>query len=184
MDEPTVADMSITDEHIVVVSKTKVSDICSELAINPEHAVLVKKGRDILGVVTAKDIFSRMAEGMNATKIKVDKIMRTNVLAVKGDTPLSKALNVMSETPTDVVIVIDENDEFMGYFSIRDYRDATRRLEAHLLMVSRLSKSRKAIKQVKSENEDTDGDLLDLLLGNDGDEVEDELDIPSMIMLD
>ena len=184
MDEPTVADMSITDEHIVVVSKTKVSDICSELAINPEHAVLVKKGRDILGVVTAKDIFSRMAEGMNATKIKVDKIMRTNVLAVKGDTPLSKALNVMSETPTDVVIVVDENDEFMGYFSIRDYRDATRRLEAHLLMVSRLSKSRKAIKQVKSDNEDTDGDLLDLLLGNDGDEVEDELDIPSMIMLD
>ncbi len=184
MDEPTVADMSITDEHIVVVSKTKVSDICSELAINPEHAVLVKKGRDILGVVTAKDIFSRMAEGMNATKIKVDKIMRTNVLAVKGDTPLSKALNVMSETPTDVVIVVDEKDEFMGYFSIRDYRDATRRLEAHLLMVSRLSKSRKAIKQVKSENEDTDGDLLDLLLGNDGDEVEDELDIPSMIMLD
>ena len=184
MDEPTVADMSITDEHIVVVSKTKVSDICSELAINPEHAVLVKKGRDILGVVTAKDIFSRMAEGMNATKIKVDKIMRTNVLAVKGDTPLSKALSVMSETPTDVVIVVDENDEFMGYFSIRDYRDATRRLEAHLLMVSRLSKSRKAIKQVKSENEDTDGDLLDLLLGNDEDEVEDELDIPSMIMLD
>ena len=185
MDEPTVADMSITDEHIVVASKTRISEICSELAINPEHAVLVKKGRDILGVVTAKDIFSRMAEGMNATKVKVDKIMRTSVLAVEGDTPLSKALNVMSETPTDVVVVVDADGEFMGYFSVRDYRDATRKLEAHLLMVSRLSKSRKAIKQAKSENDENDendGDLLDLLLGNDDGEEED-LDVPSMIML-
>ena len=184
MDEPTVADMSITDEHIVVASKTRVSEICSELSVNPEHAVLVKKGNDILGVVTAKDIFSKMAEGMNATKVKVDKIMRTNVLAVQGDTPLSKALNVMSNTPTDVVIVVDGDGEFLGYFSVRDYRDATRRLEAHLLMVSRLSKSRKAIKQAKIENDDSEGDLLDLLLGSDAEKEEDDLDIPSMIMLD
>ena len=51
-------------------------------------------------------------------------------------------------------------------------------------MVSRLSKSRKAIKQAKIENDDSEGDLLDLLLGNDAEKEEDELDIPSMIMLD
>ena len=32
MQEPTVADMSITDEHFVVQSKTKVSAICEELS--------------------------------------------------------------------------------------------------------------------------------------------------------
>ena len=58
------------DEHIVVESKTKVSDICQELSRNPEHAILVKKGKDILGVVTARDIFAKMAEGLNATKVK------------------------------------------------------------------------------------------------------------------
>ena len=90
----------------------------------------------------------------------------------------------MSNTPTDVVIVVDGNGEFLGYFSVKDYRDATRRLEAHLLMVSRLSKSRKAIKQAKIENDDSEGDLLDLLLGNDAEKEEEDLDIPSMIMLD
>ena len=75
MQEPTVADMSIADEHFVVQSKTKVSAICEELSRNPTNAVLVKKNEEILGVVTAKDIFACMADGVNASKIKVDKIM-------------------------------------------------------------------------------------------------------------
>ncbi|MCH2647849.1 MAG: CBS domain-containing protein [Candidatus Poseidoniaceae archaeon] len=182
MEEPTVSDMSITDEHIVVESKTKVSDICQELSRNPEHAILVKKGKDILGVVTARDIFAKMAEGLNATKVKVDKIMRTNILAVLGNTPLSKGLDIMSTTSPDAVIVVDEGGEFLGYFSVRDYREATRKLEAHLLMAARLSRSRKAITDKKIEDDDSGGDLLDLLLGSNEDE--EETEVPSMISLD
>ena len=184
MEEPTVADMSITDEHIVVATKTKVSDICQELSKNPEHAILVKQGKDILGVVTARDIFAKMAEGLNATKVKVDKIMRTNILAVQGKTPLSKGLDIMSSTSPDAVIVIDESGNFLGYFSVRDYREATRRLEAHLLMAARLSRSRRAITEKKIEDEDTGGDLLDLLLGSNDDYEEEAVDVPSMISLD
>ena len=182
MEEPTVSDMSITDEHIVVESKTKVSDICQELSRNPEHAILVKKGKDILGVVTARDIFAKMAEGLNATKVKVDKIMRTNILAVLGNTPLSKGLDIMSTTSPDAVIVVDEGGEFLGYFSVRDYREATRKLEAHLLMAARLSRSRKAITDKKIEDDDSGGDLLDLLLGSNEDE--EETEVHSMISLD
>ena len=183
MEEPTVADMSITDEHIVVATKTKVSDICQELSKNPEHAILVKKGRDILGVVTARDIFAKMAEGLNATKVKVDKIMRTNILAVQGNTPLSKGLDIMSSNTPDAIIVIDGEGDFMGYFSVRDYREATRRLESHLLMAARLSRSRRAITEKKIEEENSGGDLLDLLLGSNDDE-ETETEVPSMISLD
>ena len=43
MEEPTIADMSITDEHIVVASKTRISSVCEELSKNPDYAVLVKK---------------------------------------------------------------------------------------------------------------------------------------------
>ena len=119
MEEPTVADMSIMDEHIVVESRTKVSYICQELSINPNHAILVKNADEILGVVTAKDIFAKMAEGINATKVKVDKIMRTNILAIHGDTPLSKGLDTMSSTNPDAIIVVDSNNDFIGYFSMQ-----------------------------------------------------------------
>ena len=80
MQEPTIADMSIMDEHIVVESKTRISSICNNLSVNPGNAVLVKKGSEILGVVTAKDIFRAMSEGANAAKLRVDKIMRKKYL--------------------------------------------------------------------------------------------------------
>ena len=145
MEEPTIADMSITDEHIVVASKTRISSVCEELSKNPDYAVLVKKGSEIIGVVTARDIFATMAEGLNATKVKVDKIMRTEILTLRGNTPLSKGLNMLSNLSSDAVVVIDNEGDFMGYFSVKDYREATRKLEAHQLLSARLSRSRKAI---------------------------------------
>ncbi|MGB1935677.1 MAG: CBS domain-containing protein [Candidatus Poseidoniaceae archaeon] len=184
MQEPTIADMSITDEHIVVASKTRVSSICQELSKNPDYAVLVKKGSEIIGVVTARDIFAKMAEGMNATKVKVDKIMRTEILTLRADTPLSKGLNMLSNLSSDAVVVTDAEGDFMGYFSVKDYREATRKLEAHQLLSSRLSRSRKAISKQSEENEEAGGDLLDLLLGDNLDEEEDEHEVPSMISLD
>lgn len=183
MEEPKIADMSIADEHIVVVSKTRVSAICQELSKNPDYAVLVKKGNDIIGVVTARDIFAQMAQGLNATKVKVDKIMRTDILTLRGDTPLSKGLNMLSKLSSDAVIVTDNDGEYLGYFSVKDYREATRKLESHQLLSSRLSRSRKAISRKAETKEESGGDLLDLLLG-DNIEEEDEQEVPSMISLD
>ena len=183
MEEPKIADMSIADEHIVVVSKTRVSAVCQELSKNPDYAVLVKKGNDIIGVVTARDIFAQMAEGLNATKVKVDKIMRTDILTLRGDTPLSKGLNMLSKLSSDAVIVTDNDGEYLGYFSVKDYREATRKLESHQLLSSRLSRSRKAISRKAETKEESGGDLLDLLLG-DNIEEEDEQEVPSMISLD
>ena len=121
MEEPTIADMSITDEHIVVASKTRISSVCEELSKNPDYAVLVKKGNEIIGVVTARDIFATMADGLNATKVKVDKIMRTEILTLRGNTPLSKGLNMLSNLSSDAVVVTDNDGDFMGYFSVKDY---------------------------------------------------------------
>ena len=82
MQEPTVADMSISDEHIVVEPKTAVSSIADELSGNPRNAILVKKkGSGIIhGVVTSRDIFSKISEGANVTKMRLEKIMRTNIM--------------------------------------------------------------------------------------------------------
>ena len=184
MQEPTVSDMSITDEHIVVQSKTRISEVCKELAVNPDNAVLVKKGSEILGVVTARSIFQTMSEGVNATKIKVDKIMKKNILSIAGDTPLSSGLEMMSKVNPDAIIITDSDNEFMGYFSARDYREATRKLEAHQLMSVRLKRSRKAITEKVAEKEESGGDLLDLLLGGFDDEDEDEVEVPSMFNLE
>lgn len=186
MQEPTVADMSIADEHIVVKTKTRISSVCEELSQNPAHAVLVKKDSEILGVVTARDIFSSMAEGINAAKVKVEKIMRTDILTIPGPTPLSIALEVMSKQKPDAIVITDNDGEYVGYFSARDYREATRKLESHQLMSVRLNRSRKAITQQaeKSDADDSGEDLLDLLLGGNNEDLEEEINPPAMINLD
>ncbi|MGB1491073.1 MAG: hypothetical protein ACPG9O_03245, partial [Candidatus Poseidoniaceae archaeon] len=76
----------------------------------------------------------------------------------------------LSNLSSDAVVVTDAEGDFMGYFSVKDYREATRKLEAHQLLSSRLSRSRKAISKQSEENEEAGGDLLDLLLGDNLDE--------------
>jgi len=178
MQEPTVADMSITDEHIVVDPKTTVSGVADELANNPRNAILVKNKStgSIHGVVTSRDIFNKISEGYNATKMKLEKLMRTNILTFQDSTPLSMALETMSKEVPDAIVITNSEGQFRGYFSAEDYRDATRRLESHQLMSARLNRSKKAISQVaeSSEEEDSESNLLDLLLGDFEEEEEDD----------
>ena len=97
--------------------------------------------------------------------------MKSNILTYNEDEKLSVALDVMSKERPDAMVIVDSDNSFIGYFSAEDYRDATRRLEAHQLMAARLSKSKKAInKQASKESRPTE--LLDLLLG--GNDLEDE----------
>ena len=130
-------------------------------------------------VVTAKDIFACMADVLNSTKIKVDKIMRTNIMTLDEKTPISSALEIMSSQKPDSIVIIDSSNQYIGYFSAGDYREATRKLEAHQLMSVRLKRSRKAISKTVEEDEPVD-DLLDLLLGGFEDEDEEEKVLPSI----
>jgi len=182
MKEPTVSDMSITDEHIVVEAKTKVGDICQKLSNNPSNAVLIMGKGEITGVLTAKDILQHLALGKNVGKMKVEKIMRKKIMTFNKDEKLSVALDVMSKERPDAMVVVDSDQSFIGYFSAEDYRDATRRLEAHQLMAARLKRSKKAINEEASK--ETQTDLLDLLLGGNDFDDEESADPPSMITLE
>ena len=99
------------------------------------------------------------------------------------DEKLSSALEVMSKERPDAMVIVDSDGSFIGYFSAEDYRDATRRLEAHQLMAARLSRSKNAIQEEKSKESKTT-DLLDLLLGGNEFDDEEEDETPSMISLE
>lgn len=173
MEGPTISDMSITDEHFVVDGKAVVSTIAANLAKSPNDAILIKdKGGTVSGVVTIKDIFGAMADGVNIMKVKFEKIMRTNLLTAPSDLPLTKAIDMIAKKKPDAIIIMD-GQQFIGYFSPDDYRDATRRIEAHQTMMSRLSKSKSALGaaagSAPAEDEDDTVGLLDVLLGGNED---------------
>jgi len=108
--------------------------------------------------------------------------MRKKIMTFNKDEKLSVALDVMSKERPDAMVVVDSDQSFIGYFSAEDYRDATRRLEAHQLMAARLKRSKKAINEEASK--ETQTDLLDLLLGGNDFDDEESADPPSMITLE
>jgi CBS domain-containing protein len=178
MEGPTISDMSITDEHFVVDGKAVVSTVAANLAKSPNDAILIKdKSGAVVGVVTIKDIFGAMADGVNVMKAKFEKIMRTNLLTAPSNLPLTKAIEMIAKQGPDAIIIMD-GPQFIGYFSPDDYRDATRRIEAHQTMMNRLSKSKSALGAAASgtpvENEDETAGLLGVLLGNIENEEEEE----------
>ena len=97
MQAPTISDMSITDEHVVVDPKTTVGMVSERLSRSPDDAILVKdKSGNVAGVVTSKDIFKALGEGKSVVKLRLEKIMRTNVLTTEANTPLADALTQIS----------------------------------------------------------------------------------------
>jgi len=185
MQAPTLSDMSITDEHIIVAPKTTIGDIGGKMADNPNNAILVQdKAGDIQGVVTARDIFFLMADGTNPVKTKLEKVMRTNIATMPGNMPLNVALEQMSMEKPDAIVITGPDGNYMGYFSAEDYRDATRKLESHQMMSARLSRSKKAITSASEDVDkgDSTSDLLDMLLGDIEDEEDESGDLGSIAL--
>ena len=180
MQAPTISDMSITDEHVVVDPKTTVGMVSERLSRSPDDAILVKdKSGNVAGVVTSKDIFKALGEGKSVVKLRLEKIMRTNVLTTEANTPLADALTLISKQGPDAIVIMN-GPNFAGYFSPDDYRSASRRIEAHQSMASRLKQSKSALTEAASEVEETDPDqekmdLINLLLGDNEEEEEEEI---------
>ena len=183
MDEPTVSDMSITDEHVIIPLKSTFQDVAARLVEAPSAAVLIhdaKAGR-IVGVITSRDLFAVCAEGRPAHKEKVEKRMCTNLMELGTRTTLTQALEMMRvERPAAVLVMTDEG-QFAGYFSPEDYREAVRKLDTHKQLIVRMERSKEGLQAAKDgmeEEEESEDDvassLLDIMLGDFDDEEEEE----------
>ena len=183
MDEPTVSDMSITDEHVIIPLKSTFQDVAARLVEAPSAAVLIhdaKVGR-IVGVITSRDLFAVCAEGKPAHKEKVAKRMCTNLMELSTRTSLTQALEMMRVERPAAVLVMTDDGQFAGYFSPEDYREAVRKLDTHKQLIARMERSKEGLQAAKDgmeEEEESEDDvassLLDIMLGDFDEEEEEE----------
>ena len=66
------------------------------------------------------------------------------MLTTEANTPLADALTQISKQGPDAIVIMN-GPNFAGYFSPDDYRSASRRIEAHQSMASRLKQSKSAL---------------------------------------
>ncbi len=181
-EEPTVGDMSITDEHGVLNSKATFKDVAAQLSQFPNGAILVEdaKSGGIVGVVTIRELLSVCAQDKAPAKVKISARMKQNIVEMPSDMPLSNLLDQLSTAspPPDAIVIRNSEGQFVGYFSPDDYRDAVNRLEAHKAMLTHLERSKNSLEGARGgedEPEKEEDDLLSTLLGDFEEEEEDDL---------
>ena len=85
------------------------------------HGLIVISGKDVSGIVTDKDIVSKVvAENASARDVKVKDIMSAKVIAAKPGDSIADATRVMFANDVSRLPVIDSKGSLAGVISVRD----------------------------------------------------------------
>ena len=86
-------------------------------------SVLVRKGEDIVGILTEADIIRRVvAEGLDPVKVIVDTVMSFPIYTIEEEVSVEAARKVMSENQTRHLVVVRDGKP-VGIFSARNLID-------------------------------------------------------------
>ncbi|MDF0652621.1 MAG: hypothetical protein CV081_02315 [Nitrospira sp. LK265] len=83
-------------------------------------SLLVKKGKQLVGIVTDTDIVRRaVATGKPLGKLTIEKIMTAPVCTIEGSDTIDDAQDMMAELGVRH-LGVTKNDEIIGIVSVRD----------------------------------------------------------------
>ncbi|MDF0672752.1 MAG: CBS domain-containing protein [Nitrospira sp.] len=83
-------------------------------------SLLVKKGKQLVGIVTDTDIVRRaVASGKPLGKLTVEKIMTAPICTIEGSETVDDAQDMMAELGVRH-LGVTKNDEIIGVVSVRD----------------------------------------------------------------
>lgn len=95
-------------------------EVAKVLASSNIGSVPICQGKEILGMVTDRDILVRaIANGKDPKRTKVNEIMTKEVQSVSPDTDIHQASDLMADKQIRRLPVI-ENNQLVGYLAIGD----------------------------------------------------------------
>jgi predicted transcriptional regulator len=121
----TLGELNLRDEYAILEYNAVLSDAAKALSPVQHSAVLVrgKKGKGIVGILKMQVLLHHLAEGTDPVSTPVTSIMQTEVLRLRSNTPMDKAVEIIQERQPHAVIVINDQDTFEGYISAADFRE-------------------------------------------------------------
>ena len=123
-----VNDMEISDEFVLAEKKAGGEELAKLLLENWEDALLIKDNGKVVGLVTQRSILKAIADGKIKVDLNAGELMTKDILEVKGEDTLENVLPAMYEKQPEAVVVTDQNGEFVGYFSPKDCKLASIKL--------------------------------------------------------
>ena len=117
-------DMAIRDmmkqSPVIIGPKSTVQDAAKEMKGEGIGSLIIIDSGKPIGIITESDILKKVvAEGLDSSKILVDDVMTSPIIAVKPDTTIEEAIKTMGELGIRRLPVV-ENDKLVGMTTQKD----------------------------------------------------------------
>tara|TARA_R100001163_G_scaffold38285_1_gene29200 strand:+ start:75 stop:458 length:384 start_codon:yes stop_codon:yes gene_type:complete len=119
-----VSQLEIKDEHDTVLPDATLVDASKKiLQLARGVLVVVDEGKP-LGTLSDSHILTALSKSLDCRKEACKDHMDTNILSVNLTDNVKDILVLMKMKKPTAVVVVDESQQFIGYFSPNDYREA------------------------------------------------------------
>ena len=121
----TVGDLNLDDEHTTVGIEDTLQEAALRLLTTSGGIVVVlDDDQRVKGVIGQRQLIKALSEGVDATKDRCHGHMEMDFMKVQLKDNLKGVLKDIKTRTPQAVVAVDENEEFVGYFSPGDYKDA------------------------------------------------------------
>ena len=122
----TVADLKLDDEHITIgIDDTMAEAARRLLTLSGGILIVLDEESKTKGVIGNRQFLKALAENVNANDVKCSEWMEMDFLEVKLSETLKSVLSEIKKRAPQAVVAVEEDGEFVGYFSPSDYQQAT-----------------------------------------------------------
>ena len=125
-----VGDLKLDDEHSTIGLEDTLQEGAKRL-LTIQNGILVVLDDDnkVKGVLGTKQFLKAFSEGKDASKEQCKEYMEMDFLLVNVKEKLAKVLEKIRQRQPQAVVAVDDNEEFVGYFSPGDYQEAQNMVE-------------------------------------------------------
>lgn len=126
----TVADLTLDDEHMTVgVADTLQEAAKRLLTISGGIVVVLDDDQRVKGVLGQRQLIKAMSEGVDGEAAQCHEYMEMDFMQVELKDSLKSVLADIQTRSPQAVVAVDENQEFVGYFSPGDYQEAVQLID-------------------------------------------------------
>ena len=121
----TVRDLTLDDEHMTIGTDDSLQEAAQRLLTVPGGILVVlSDDHRVKGVIGQRQLVKAVADGVDGTSAKCHEHMEMDLMTVRLEHDLKTVLAQVQQRSPQAVVAVDDNDEFIGYFSPGDYQEA------------------------------------------------------------
>ena len=126
----TVGDLTLDDEHMSVGVDDTLQEAAKRLlSISGGIVVVLGDEHRVKGVIGQRQLIKALSQGVDASAVQCHQHMEMDFMQVRRSDDLKTVLADIQQRSPQAVVAVDENDEFIGYFSPGDYQEAVQLVE-------------------------------------------------------